>query len=229
MDRLDQVVIPAVSKLPQWVSLSGKFAPYASTVVFMAPIPTIMSRKLGGLPLLPYSSMVANCFVWVVYGVLIKERKVWTTNAFGGGLGLLYCNEYRKLYPKASSEGIISRHLYAVVVIALLTTLLALALPDRMAKTAVGAEGVALCLLLFASPLATLKQVIEQKSSKSIPLPFTLACLVNCFLWTIVGWFELHDFMIYTPNLFGLLFALAQASLKLLYRSTDVRTSIIPV
>jgi solute carrier family 50 protein (sugar transporter) len=219
MDRLDQVVIPAVSKLPQWVSLSSKFAPYASTVVFMAPIPTIMSRKLGGLPLLPYSSMVANCFVWVV----------WTTNAFGGGLGLLYCNEYRKLYPKASSEGIISRHLYAVVVIALLTTLLALALPDRMAKTAVGAEGVVLCLLLFASPLATLKQVIEQKSSKSIPLPFTLACLVNCFLWTIVGWFELHDFMIYTPNLFGLLFALAQASLKLLYRSTDVRTSIIPV
>ncbi len=226
---MDQVVLPAVSKLPQWVSLSSKFAPYASTVVFMAPIPTILSRKLGGLPLLPYSSMVANCFVWVVYGLLIKERKVWTTNAFGGSLGLVYCNEYRKYYPKASSDVIISRHLYAVVGVAVLTTFLALALPERFAKTAVGTEGVVLCLLLFASPLATLKQVLEQKSAKSIPLPFTLACLVNCSLWTIVGWFELQDFMIYTPNFFGLLFALAQTCLKLLYRSTDGRASIIPV
>jgi len=34
---------------------------------------------------------------------------------------------------------------------------------------------------------------------------------------------------IFRTKLFGLLLALAQASLKLLYRSTDVRTSVIPV
>jgi solute carrier family 50 protein (sugar transporter) len=218
--EVGRAVIPAVSKLPQWITLSSKFAPYASTVVFLAPIPTILSRKLGGLPLLPYSSMVANCFVWLVYGLLIKEKKVWTTNAFGGGLGLFYCNEFRKSLPKASSEGTISKHMYAVSIVALLTSFFALVLPQSLAKTAVGAEGVLLCVLMFASPLATLKQVIENKSARSIPLPFTLACLVNCLLWSIVGWFELNDFMIYTPNLLGLAFSLAQTSLKLVYKST---------
>jgi len=217
-----ETLIPIVSKsLSSWVMLSSKYAPYASTVVFMAPIPTIrkmiVSRSVGGLPLLPYSSMVANCFVWIVYGLLIQEKKVWRTNALGGGLALLYCNEYRKYSAKSSTK--IFEHVYAVSFVAMLTSFFALALPAQVARNFVGAEGVLLCILLFASPLATLKQVIETKSARLIPLPFTLACLINCILWVIVGWFELNDFMIYAPNLLGFACAFAQVGLKIVYGS----------
>jgi hypothetical protein len=55
-----------------WVSLCTKAAPLTSIVLVMAPIPTIQrvvqERTVGSLPLLPYSSMIGNAFVWVMYG-----------------------------------------------------------------------------------------------------------------------------------------------------------------
>ena len=222
--KIESVVPMAAKSLPQWVTISSKFAPYASTVVFMAPIPTIrkimLDRNVGGLPLLPYSSMVANCVVWVVYGLLIKETKVWATNALGCGLGVLYCNEFRRYCPIGSAKlpGTLLGHLKSVSFIVMLTCFCALLFPVQRAASLVGAEGVFLCVLMFASPLATLKEVIETKSASSIPLPFTLACLLNCLLWSVVGWFEMNDFMIYAPNFLGFGCALAQVALKLFFK-----------
>ena len=53
-------------------------APFMSVVVFMAPIPTILhvarDRTVRGLPLLPYSSMIANTFLYVMYGKHAPQR-----------------------------------------------------------------------------------------------------------------------------------------------------------
>lgn len=61
-----------LAAVPAWVSLSGQMAPIASFVVSMSPLPTIQKIKkdknVGSMPLLPYSSMTVNCFVWMVYG-----------------------------------------------------------------------------------------------------------------------------------------------------------------
>jgi len=69
---------PVVSKnnngrnVAPWVKACGSLAPVASVALFMAPIPTVQKivrdRSVGKLPLLPYSTMVSNCFVWTVYG-----------------------------------------------------------------------------------------------------------------------------------------------------------------
>lgn len=219
--NVEAIAIPVnENSLPPWVVLCSNFAPYASALVFVAPVPTIrkimLDRSVGGLPLLPYSSMVANCFIWVVYGLLINENIVWQTNTLGLVLGLLYCNEFRKHCPAGSS---VRDHMVAVSIVSLNTCLFAALLPVHRAASLVGIEGVILCILMFASPLAKLKDVIKAKSAKTIPLPFTLASLLNCLLWSIVGWFKLNDFMIYTPNLLGLSFALCQGALKLYFRS----------
>lgn len=72
-------------------------------------------------------------------------------------------------------------------------------------------------VLLFASPLAALKQVIESKSAASIPLPFTIASVINCFLWAVVGLYEMNDVYIWLPSVLGLCCALVQLALKLIY------------
>jgi solute carrier family 50 (sugar transporter) len=77
--------------------------------------------------------------------------------------------------------------------------------------------GVLLCMVMFGSPLATLKTVILTKSARSIPLPFTVASTINCFLWSVAGLFKLKDFNVYFPNLVGLTFSLVQVALKLKY------------
>ena len=77
-----------------FVQLCGNLAPIAAVIVFCAPIPTIKQiskdQSVGSLPLLPYSSMVANCFLWLVYGLLKHESKVWSTNLIGLIMALIY-------------------------------------------------------------------------------------------------------------------------------------------
>jgi uncharacterized protein with PQ loop repeat len=59
-------------------------APIFSIVVFCAPIPTLRQvsrdQTVGNLPLLPYSSMMASASLWVVYGILKSEPKIWSAN-----------------------------------------------------------------------------------------------------------------------------------------------------
>jgi solute carrier family 50 protein (sugar transporter) len=67
----------SVTMVAALISLSGKMAPIAAIAVFMAPIPTIRqisaTRNVGSMPLLPYSSMIANGFLWFIYGRLCEE------------------------------------------------------------------------------------------------------------------------------------------------------------
>ena len=72
-------------------------------------------------------------------------------------------------------------------------------------------------IILFASPLAAVKNVIATKSADSIPLPFTIASTINCSLWSLVGLFLWKDFNLYFPSIMGLLCALAQLFLKGIY------------
>eukprot|EP00540_Astrosyne_radiata_P008265 CAMPEP_0116853250 /NCGR_PEP_ID=MMETSP0418-20121206/17802_1 /TAXON_ID=1158023 /ORGANISM="Astrosyne radiata, Strain 13vi08-1A" /LENGTH=235 /DNA_ID=CAMNT_0004485619 /DNA_START=29 /DNA_END=739 /DNA_ORIENTATION=- len=204
-----------------FVSACGKLAPIASVVVFMAPIPTIqqVSREgsVGNLPLLPYSSMVASTFVWVLYGILVSETKVWAANAVGLILGLYYCFEFAQVCPRKAPTlpGSVMQHAQGVLAIWAISVLLGVVVLQSAAL--VGNLGVTLCVIMFASPLAALKVVLQTKSASSIPLPFTLASVWNCFCWSVVGIWDMKDSNIYVPNLLGLAFGLTQLALKLVF------------
>ena len=87
------------------------------------------------------------------------------------------------------------------------------------AASLVGNVAVVFCLLMFASPLSALKTVLRTRSARSIPLPFTLATVLNCFLWSVAGLGEFRDFNIYFPNLLGLAFGLIQVALKIVFEN----------
>lgn len=222
----------AVSTVPGWVQLCGKMAPITGVITFLAPIPTIRqvskTRSVGSLPLLPYSSMIANAFVWVMYGLLQSEFKVWSCNAVGIILGAYYFNEFRRSCPRGASglPGTVSQHILGTS--SLLTFNLALAafLQRSNAAGIIGKEGVMFCILMFASPLAALKTVFETKSATSIPLPFTIATIANCVLWTVTGTLDMNDFNIYFPNALGLTFGLIQLLLKFVFGNGPKTSSV---
>lgn len=62
----------AIKTPAAWVAICGKLAPFTSVCVSMAPLPTILQvtqeKSVGDLPLLPYSTLMAYAFVWVMYG-----------------------------------------------------------------------------------------------------------------------------------------------------------------
>ena len=200
-------------------------APIASVMCSLAPIPTIvrihLDKSVGKLPLLPYSSMISNSFVWLMYGILWGSPSIWGTSTVGVALGACYYAVFaRNCGPDATSlPGTARQHLLGTMGIVSINLCLAIIDASGVARTReiIGKEGVIICIILFASPLAALRNVIATKSAASIPLPFTLACFINCIAWFVLGWWRARDFNIYFPNILGLSCAIAQLALKGVY------------
>mmetsp|Transcript_14958 Transcript_14958/g.30141 ORF Transcript_14958/g.30141 Transcript_14958/m.30141 type:complete len:161 (+) Transcript_14958:158-640(+) len=57
----------SLAAVPPWVEACGLAAPIASVFVSLSPLPTVnkirKDKSVGDLPLLPYSSLVANWYV----------------------------------------------------------------------------------------------------------------------------------------------------------------------
>jgi solute carrier family 50 protein (sugar transporter) len=183
---------------------------------------------VNSLPLLPYSSMIANCFLWLTYGVLIQESKIWFTNLVGLILAVFYFIRFTKVAPAKSPSlpGSVRQHWQAclsVVGVTMMWIALCYLTVRRKgmwmayAAATIGNVAVLFCLLMFASPLSALRTVIQTKSAKSIPLPYSMATCLNCFLWSVAGLGEFGDFNIYFPNLLGLTCGLFQVALKIIY------------
>ena len=105
-----------------------------------------------------------------------------------------------------------------------------IAMTSLHAAQLIGSMGVILCVVMFASPLVAMKTVLETKVATSIPLPFTIGTIVNCFCWSATGWFLMEDRNIYIPNLLGLFFGLVQVALKLIYgNGKPVEPTSLPI
>lgn len=156
-------------------------------------------------------------------GILKKESRVWSCNAVGVILGVYYFWAFTRYSPKSSPTlpGSVSQHAKSCFGIVLLSIMIAMKLPGEKAAAILGKMGAGFCIALFASPLAALKTVVQKKSAKSIPLSFTLATVVNCFLWSVVGVLDMQDVNIYLPCLMGLAIGIVEVLLKLLYGNGD--------
>lgn len=163
--------------------------------------------------------MMANCFLWMVYGILKQESKIWATNGIGVVFGLFYFLRFIKFAPPKSPTypGSIGQHISACVAILAASAGVILLCPVNEAASIIGNLAVILCIAMFGSPLASLKTVLKTKSAKSIPLPFTIATVINCVLWSVAGIFQMKDIKVYFPNVLGLTFGMAQVALKLFY------------
>lgn len=225
------------SKPPKWLEICNQIAPATSVLCSLAPLPTIIeisrTKSVGSMPLLPYSSMAANGFIWALYGWLTDSPAVKWANVMGTLLGSYYFKEFLRYSSPGSTNlpGTAKQHLMAVTAIFFANSFVLANFSKQYASEVsevVGKEGVLMFIILFASPLAAAKHVIATKDASSIPLPFTIASTINCSLWSIVGLLLYNDFNIYFPSIMGLMCALAQLFLKGIYNDgTSVETTIV--
>ena len=85
-----------------------------------------------------------------------------------------------------------------------------------------GAYGSAICVLLFASPLSTLNEVLSTANAASIYAPLTAAQCTNCAMWTVYG-LGIGDIWVWGPNSTGLALGLVQLALKLIFPSRPIQ------
>lgn len=135
-------------------------------------------------------------------------------------LAIYYTRTFIKFSPKRAPTlpGSVKQHV--LTLLAVFATV-ATAVLSSVNPAYFGQAAVLFCIALFASPLASLKTVVATKSARSIPLPFTIASVANCLMWTITGILKLKDWNVIIPNALGLAFGLAQVTLKLIYGDRD--------
>jgi uncharacterized protein with PQ loop repeat len=91
-------------------------------------------------------------------------------------------------------------HFAAVGAIGAGVVAVAATLPIETAQVVIGVTGDVICVAMFSGPLAAIKSVIEEKSTKSLPFAFTCATFVNCSLWSVYGICVLSDPYVWIPN-----------------------------
>jgi len=162
-------------------------------------------------------------FVWSITntGVLKREPRLIVSQSIGFLLALYYLARYVPHSPPRSTTmpGTIAQHLQGCAAVVGLTLAAASSLPLGDSTRWIGLGGVLFNIILFASPLAALKTVLETRSASSIPLPFTIATALSCALWTVYGALAMKDPAIYFPTIVGLMLGLAQLGLKLWFGS----------
>ena len=206
-----------------FVELCGIISPFGSVLLSLAPLPTMLQiardKTVGKLPLLPYSTMISNSSLWLMYGLLENLTSVSRCSVVGVMMGAYYISVFVQHCGQNASNlpGTVLQHVQGAGAIILLNLCLAVS-GFRYASDIIGKEGVIICIILFASPLSTMQSVIATQSAESIPLSFTLACLINCTAWFVAGYWQMKDFNIYFPNMLGIVSAAVQVLLKCMFR-----------
>ena len=86
-------------------------------------------------------------------------------------------------------------------------------LPETTALTALPIAGNICCIIMFGGPLASIKTVLKDKSTESMPFGFTCLVLMNCSLWAFYAYWVIADPWLFVPNAIGVLLAGAQVAL----------------
>lgn len=181
-----------------------------TNALFLSPIPEAIrvqeTKSLGFFNPIPYPFMIFNCLSWILYGLTFDSPSTSLFIFFGNFSGVVtgvYCSLV--CLPLAAPD----LQLYIQISIVILTLaffpliyFLVFFLSGPSIHLAFGCVSIIAAFVFFASPLSTLREIIQSKSAKSIYWPLTLTSGVSTLLWTIYG-IVLQDWLIITPNGFA--------------------------
>lgn len=201
---------------PVAVQLVRAGASLAACYMFASLVPDIRAVQragsTGNLPLLPLLAMAANCACWAIYGVLRRDLfPIVATNALGLGFAFFYLVVY---YRHSPSPRAVALKCAATATAVALLTLYALASPEppSVVQEHVGYASMAVCAVMFASPLAKVREVLATRNASLMPFALVAAGFVNSLLWLLYG-LILDDAFVITPNLVNLFLGALQLAL----------------
>ncbi len=210
MDVFDMVVPP--------LATAAAIGTYAGSLL---DAKSWKEQGTGSLSHLPYGMLLLNAGGWVCYGVMAGIRSIVISNVVGLSIAVCLCAAFVAYSREGAAE---AQTMYGYVAGYLLLLSL-LAFYGALATETVGLLSSVISILMFASPLATVRTVLATKSAASLPAPMVIVGLSCTVLWTAFGIRQGNPFM-YVPNGIAVLLGIAQVALLIVYRE---RRSLLPV
>jgi solute carrier family 50 protein (sugar transporter) len=211
----------------------GTFVPVLATVfsigVGASPYKTILEIKAVGDPkgysFFPFFALLMNSLFAGFYGLMIYN----STLIFVNILNAMMASYYVYVYYLVSKEQPKLR--WIMMGAAALSLLIAYHITSRTTpedgRFQAGLISNVAGILMFASPLATLKTVLATKNASSIPLLLSFAAFLCSATWLLYG-VMLWDPFIACPNAFGLVLAIIQLGLVATYGQKGSKGPILP-
>nr|UJT76395.1 bidirectional sugar transporter SWEET4a [Hemerocallis fulva] len=195
--------------------------------LFLSPVPTFYRIwKKGSVEqfsAVPYLATLLNCMLWVVYGLPLvhpHSTLVLTINGSGLVIELSYVLLFI-IYSHGSNRLRVVAILVSEIVFVALSGLLVIIFTHTIAMRSliIGILCVFFGTMMYAAPLSVMKLVIQTKSVEFMPLFLSLASFFNGLCWTTYALIR-FDLYITIPNGLGVLFAMAQLVLHIIYYKT---------
>ncbi|TMW61774.1 hypothetical protein Poli38472_010837 [Pythium oligandrum] len=190
---------------------------YLSSSLFPEIREVHRNKATGTMLLLPIPSMFGNGVLWTLYGFLAHDYfPLVATNAVGIAFSAFYMAVYLRYTTEKCS--VLTRML---LVWAALLGLILYAVLSPEAKSAVkeriGYIAIAVCAVMFGSPLVVVKQVVQTKNSALLPFGMIVAGVLNSVLWLSYG-LLIQDMIVVAPNFLNLMLGATQLVLICVYR-----------
>ncbi|KAI9994732.1 hypothetical protein PInf_011563 [Phytophthora infestans] len=170
-------------------------------------------KRTGEVRVLPVLMLGVNCFTWSVYGYLSETYfPVMSLNAFGALTSLAFSLVFYRWSadrPTLHKMGAVTG---SWVMLGLLFAVLC-----KTDEKITGYIAVVINIALYASPLQTMKLVLQTKSAASLPATMCCVNLVNGSIWVLYGILA-DDMFVLTPNALGVVLSVIQVALIIKFR-----------
>ncbi|KAL4174761.1 hypothetical protein KRP22_006691 [Phytophthora ramorum] len=215
--------------MSSWLSaLLNVAAAIAQVILSLSPTPDIYKvyrrKHIGEMVALPLVAMAVNNHLWMLYGYLTDNVfPLLVTQAFSQLAAIVYNAIYFRWSSEHKRIELLKLYTRAFVLHCAVSAYFALGLAGitRQTKADVGTwlgyAGVVVNVWMYASPLATLKHVVETKNSDSIPINLSAMILVSTLLWLGTGIID-SDFFITGINAVGASLSFIQIVVYYTYR-----------
>jgi len=192
--------------------------------VLVAPFVTTREirrqKTVGDLPSATFMSLLSNCSLSTMYGVLIWDYPIIGANSLGVLAGCYFTWTYWNYGFIPLRNYLIAAFLPGVSLVCALT------LHYANAVLVVGILQDVSCTAMMASPLVATRQVIRLKDSTSMPFQTSLAFFINGVTWGSYGIFIIGDLFVIIPNAIGAAVALMQLVVIVIYPPQNKESDI---
>uniref|UniRef100_A0A0R3RQA5 Sugar transporter SWEET n=1 Tax=Elaeophora elaphi TaxID=1147741 RepID=A0A0R3RQA5_9BILA len=179
-------------------------------------------RSTKDISAVPFLMGVLGAVYWLRYGLMKMDYTMIAVNVFAAILMGIYLIFY---YFMTKKKLWISIEVCAVIFLISLMLLLVQIFGHDIFHP-LGFTCMTFNILNFGAPLAGLKVVLRQRNCETLPLPMCIANLLVSSQWALYGVF-VSDVYIITPNAIGMLLAMIQIALFLIFPMKQGRLSPI--
>lgn len=201
-----------------------------SNALYFSPLAATLERtkagSMGSLNPLPAAVTVLSTIAWLQYGLSVANPFVVASNVPGLTAAIAgFVLMLPLMKDKADLPLTQATFIGGVAATLGLWTWLVFSHATAVVRSSIlGYWASAFFIVLCASPLSTIKKVVQTKNAASIFALTTAAQCANCGLWSAYGYFGVKDVFVWAPNVTGLVLGLCQLALKLIFPNKDKGT-----